>query len=488
MALEDLLYPLLSAYIASPQWVKLSIGRAYSWLPTNLGRGKHYPALLRDALQHDPTVLAKLQGDKLSASLRWALESVPAYKSHRHLLPQVALNPHRVLAQMPLLSKDDLKNNLVNYLSNARSASKRLKTFTGGSTASALMFYLEKGISRPKEYAFMEDFHRRIGFADDEVVLALRGRSVPTAKHPGGRLWMYEPIKRQLILSSDHLERRYMAEYVDAMRQWKPRFIQAFPSAVIPLARWLKEYPDPVVTQAIRGIMLFSENVYDDQMALLRSVFDCPILKHYGHSERVLMAASMPDDERCFFWPQYGLVELIDEHGQTIAPDQIGVLGELVGTSFDNQVMPMLRYRTGDMAMWSATEHPQLPGFPVVERIEGRLQEFIVCQDQRLISICTIGAAHLGDLAAVETMQYEQYQTGHFILKVVTRTPLSEAARQRMVKAVVEKTQGGCTAEIVEVGQIARTSRGKHKMLIQHLDLSKYFGSSLQDIVKEKDV
>lgn len=485
MALEDLLYPLLSAYIASPQWVKLSIGRAYSWLPPNLGRGKHYPALLRDALQHDPHTLAQIQRDKLCASLQGALESVPAYAAWQHLLPQVALDPYAVLAQMPLLTKDELKNNLAAHLSSAMPARKRLKTFTGGSTASALMFYLQKGMSRPKEYAFMEDFHKRIGFADNEVVLALRGRSVPTARHAGGRLWMYEPIKRQLILSSDHLERQYMAEYVDAMREWQPRFIQAYPSALIPLARWLQEHPEPEVTQAIRGIMLYSENVYEDQMALLRRVFHCPILKHYGHSERVLMAASMPDDERCFFWPQYGLVELIDENGQPIPPGQTGVLGELVGTSFDNQVMPMLRYRTGDMAMWSASGHPALPGFPAVERIEGRLQEFIVCQDQRLISICTIGAAHLGDLVAVESMQYEQSRPGHFLLKVVTPSPLSDSIKQRMVKALIEKTQGGCSAEIVEVEQIARTARGKHRMLIQHLDLSQYFGSSLQDSTKD---
>ncbi|MEN9867249.1 MAG: hypothetical protein RL748_2839, partial [Pseudomonadota bacterium] len=359
MALEDLLYPLLSAYIASPQWVKLSIGRAYSWLPPNLGRGKHYPALLRDAFQHDGARLAQMQREKLSASLRWALESVPAYARFQHLLPQIAQDPYAVLAHMPLLSKDDLKADLEGHLSTSMPASSRLKTFTGGSTASALMFYLQKGMSRPKEYAFMEDFHQRIGLQRNDVVLALRGRSVPTAKHPGGRLWMYEPIKRQLILSSDHLERHYMAEYVEALRQWQPRFIQAFPSALMPLARWLKEHPEPAITSAIKGIMLYSENVYDDQMALLRQVFGCPILKHYGHSERVLMAASMPDDDRCFFWPQYGLVELIDEQGQPIPPSQTGVLGELVGTSFDNQVMPMLRYRTGDMAMWSASGHPQ---------------------------------------------------------------------------------------------------------------------------------
>lgn len=40
---------------------------------------------------------------------------------------------------------------------------------------------------------------------------------------------MYEPIKRQLILSSDHLEHRYMPEYMAAVWQWKPRYNPRFP-------------------------------------------------------------------------------------------------------------------------------------------------------------------------------------------------------------------------------------------------------------------
>ena len=309
-------------------------------------------------------------------------------------------------------------------------------------------------------------------------MLALRGRGVPGADKPGGRLWMYEPIKRQLILSSDHLERAYMPEYIDAMRVWKPTYIQAFPSTIYPLARWLKEQPAPDVSTRIKGIMLFSENVFDHHMALIRSVFSCPVLRHYGHSERVLMAASLPDDDRCFFWPQYGYFELADNDGRPITKP--GVLGEIVGTGFDNQVMPFVRYRTGDMAVLSARPNPLLPGYPVVERIEGRRQEFIVCRDHRLISINSLSAAHIGDLAlaGVDAMQYEQTRPGHFLIKVVTVLPLSAGRRQRIARALEAKTQGGCTAEVAEVDEIPRTRRGKHQMLVQHLDISRYLGAS----------
>ncbi len=59
-----------------------------------------------------------------------------------------------------------------------------------------------------------------------------------------------------------------------------------------------------MVTAHFRGVMLYSDYVYDFQMRLFRQVFGCPVLKDYGHSKRVLMAATMLNDERYFFWPQ----------------------------------------------------------------------------------------------------------------------------------------------------------------------------------------
>ena len=324
----------------------------------------------------------------------------------------------------------------------------------------------------------MQAFRDRVGLEEGDVTLALRGRTVPTAGE--GRIWMLEPIKRQLVLSSDHLERRYMPAYAEALARHKPAYIEAFPSALFPLARWLAANPVPEFTRGVKGVMLYSENVYGFQMEKFREVFHCPILTHYGHSERVLMAASMPDDDRYFFWPQYGWFELLDAENRPIT--QPGKLGFVVGTSFDNQVMPFVRYRTGDLAVLSERGHPLLPGYPACERIVGRLQEFIVCRDHRLISITTIGVAHFPELAAVEAIQYEQDVPGRLVLKVVAETPLTGEERTRIGHAVSAKTQGGCDVEVVQVDRIPRTPRGKARMLVQHLDIRRYFAAASEHL------
>jgi len=476
MTFEDRLYPLLSAYIRSPQWVKSSLGYAYAALPALLRRGPRYSHYQTEAALDSRSALEALCHAKLAGSLRWALETVPFYARHRGLLGQLA-NPYQVLAQLPLVSKSEIKQDLNQFVSTALPASRRLATYTGGSTANPMKFYLQKGVSRVKEYAYIEHFQQRVGLDSRAIVLAMRGRSVPSAADAGGRLWMFEPIKRQLIVSCDHLEWRYLPDYVAAMQAWKPRFIEAYPSALLPLALWLREHPAPELLAGIEGVLLYSETLYPYQLELFRAVFDCPILNHYGHSERVVMAGAMPDDARCFFWPQYGHVELINEQGRAVTTP--GALGEIVGTGYDNQAQAFIRYRTGDLAVLSQAEHPLLPGHPVVERIEGRLQEFLVCADQRLISICTMGAAHFGELAEVLAMQYEQRRAGHVTLKVVTSAPLSAQQREGIRGAIAAKTQGGCEAEVVEVQEIARTARGKRQMLVQHLDLGSYYGAGL---------
>lgn len=478
MNVEDLLHPLLNSYLRSPQWVKTSVGRAYSAVPAALRHGRHYRRFLEEARIADPARLAALAREKLAHILRHALLTVPAYRERRALAaelgdPAIAAE---VLRCLPPISKEDVQRNPEGFLSNDIDPALRMKMFTGGSTSLPMTLYMHKGITRPKEYAYIEQFHRRAGMGEHDSVLALRGQAMPSAH--GGRLWVWEPIKRQLMLSTEHLSPQYMPEYVRAMREWKPRFIQAFPSALWPLALWLKEHPDEEVTGRIRSIMLFSENVTQQQLALVRSVFRCPVLLHYGHSERLLMAATMPDDGRYFFWPQYGFFELLDAAGNVI--ERPGELGEIVGTGFDNEVMPLLRYRTGDMAVLSDRPHPQLPGFPAVERIEGRIQEFIVSADNRLMTMSGVTTAEQHPLLEfAQAIQFEQHEPGRVALRVVMPRRLSTDELAAIARSVEQRIGGGCTVRAEQVDAIARTPRGKHRMLIQHLDTRRYFGGSL---------
>lgn len=478
MPIEDILHPYLAAYTRAPQWIKSSVGGAYALVPDSVRYGARYAGFVEETLLTDQDEIARRASEKLRSTLTWAAQTIPAYADMKDVVTAGG-TPEQWLDAFPLLSKQALKANERAHLSRAMPASRHLMTHTGGSTSVPMRLYLEKYVSRSKDFAYNGAFDRVAGIGRTDVIAALRGRTVPGADRPDGPIWMFDPIKRYLHLSSDHLEPEHMPRYIDALRRWKPTFIHAFPSALYPIARWLKAHPDEAISGRIRAIQLFSENVYAYQVESMREVFGCPVLLDYGHSERAAKAISFPDDDRYFFWPLYGKAELIGFDGRAVRTP--GELGEIVATGFDNRVMPLIRYRTGDLATLTAADTGARASSFVVDRIDGRLQEFLVCRDRRLVSITTIGAAHFHELAAAERMQFVQERAGYATLKVESRTPLTPAARAALANGIAEKTQGGLAVEIVETPSISRTVSGKEKLLIQHLDVSGFLGSAGAD-------
>jgi phenylacetate-CoA ligase len=258
-----------------------------------------------------------------------------------------------------------------------------------------------------------------------------------------------------------------MPLHVEAAVTHRVSFIQGYSSAVYELARWLEFHPAPRFTEAVRGVQLFSESADEGMVALIERVFGCPVLVHYGHSERAVMAGSMPDDHRYFVWPLYGHVELIDEAGRPIT--EPGVQGEVVATAFDNKVMPFIRYRTGDLAMWSAgPAHPALPGYPVLERIDGRNNDYFVGHDGRRIPVASLGGLRPPEFLQVEASQYEQFEPGQLIVRLQSAVPLSRGAggARPLLPHQAARLRG---AELRVVPQIERTARGKRRLMIQHI-------------------
>ena len=87
--------------------------------------------------------------------------------------------------------------------------------------------------------------------------------------------------------------------------------------------------------------------------------------------------------------PFYGYAELIGKDGRIVT--ESGQAGEIVGTSFIMSATPFVRYRTRDFAVLKGSECPACGRpYQIWERIEGRLQEFILTAAGRYISMTAI--------------------------------------------------------------------------------------------------
>ena len=139
------------------------------------------------------------------------------------------------------------------------------------------------------------------------------------------------------------------AEPGKALAQWleqaKPHCLVAAPAQ---LALLLKHFPHRG-PQGLAGILTSAEPLDDALGLALRRAWQCEILDHYGLTETAYGCAVECPAHKGFHVRELDvLIEIVDISGRKIlAP---GEEGEVVITTLQRQAMPLVRYRTCDVA------------------------------------------------------------------------------------------------------------------------------------------
>ena len=104
----------------------------------------------------------------------------------------------------------------------------------------------------------------------------------------------------------------------------------------------------------------------------------------------------------------------------------------------------------------------------MLERVEGRLQEFIVTKDHRLISMTAVNM-HSDIFDNVVQFQFHQEMRGMALLRIVRKPGYSDRDTQRILRELNRKFDGNVDVTIRFVDEIPRTRSGKHRFLVQDL-------------------
>lgn len=452
MSLEDSLYPLLKLYEAAPQPVKSLAGRVYRAIPASMRYGAAYTRFQNEAREveaWDAETIRRYQTAALRESLMAALKA-PFYAER---FAACGVNPSKFealeqLNDYPLLTKQDLilqRDRMVNPEFDAK---QRLYITTGGSSGVPVGFYLHKGVSRPKEQAYLEAQWSRRGYRVGDRVAVIRGGV--TSSKAGGGISYYDATRNWLILSSYHLKLERLPEYVAALNRFRPQHLHAYPSAALMLARGLEQTslkPDFKLTSLLCG----SEKLTAESQQYLAHFFAAPVFHWYGHSERVVLAAQGRTSNHLHFWPTYGYVEFGE-------PDSEGNC-EIIGTSFHNHVMPLIRYRTGDYAKITGGE---------VSEIVGRDYEYLVSGTGRRISLTAINM-HDRIFDGLLAVQFFQEHEGIVECRFKPGPQWLSSRQEAMQAGLLKKLGDDFTLTLRQVPEVEKTSSGKHKWLISRL-------------------
>lgn len=245
----------------------------------------------------------------------------------------------------------------------------------------------------------------------------------------------------------------------DALAQWRefdPARITAYPSMLVELIRAGLECGGPIGNPGLQAVFLTGEVTLDWQRRLIESTLGVPTIQCYGLQEVGAIAFAC-ERGHWHVSAESAIVEII-RNGRPAAP---GELGEIVVTGLQSHAMPMIRYRTGDLAV--AEESSQCPcgrTLPTMPPILGRIGDFLETTDgRRLMPREVINA--LSEVLMPGTFQVDQDDRGDISVSAIEYEDLPVNWQNRVIQRARELIGRFRICTVNTVPTLRRTAFGK---------------------------
>jgi phenylacetate-CoA ligase len=455
-----------------PYPVNRSFHYVYTAVPPRIRLGKTFWEtynFLKESEWWSIEKLNEYQRHQLEIILNQAYENVPYYKK---ILDERSLRPNDIrdfddLMKLPFLTKSDISENIELLAAKNFPKSKLELSTTGGTTGIPLAFYQET-LNNRKEWAYILNQWNRVGYKIGSKRGVLRCDIINSPKD--NKYYEYNPFNNSMIFSAYHMTDMNLRRYVDKINQFKPDFLHAIPSTLTIIANFMRENKIESFA-SLKAVLVGGENVFPWQHKLWEEVFQRRVYTWYGHSEMAVLAGECEVSKRYHLFPQYGYTELIDQSGKRVTED--GNEGEIVATSFLNHAMPFIRYRTGDRGVYSSAACTCGRHYPMLEKVSGRIQEYIVRKDLKLISVtAALFSLHGAKMMNVKQIQLFQEEPGALIVRIEkNKSSMKEDIEKYILDAFKMRFGNSIKSKVVFVDKIEKTKRGKIKYLIQKIPI-----------------
>lgn len=438
---------------------------AYGYKLNKVQRGGDYNFYLKKLIENislNKDEIYSLQLKRLREQVSLCERWVPFYKE---LFEKESLSSDKVktlddLRKFPLLEKGSLRLNATDFINQQYKLNGLLNINTSGSTGTPLKVYYSPS-SRQMNYAFYDRFLFMANIKYSGRRATFGGRLVVSQHQEKAPFWRFSKSQKNMIFSTYHMQNKNLLSYVDQLKLYSPDYIEAYPSAISILARYIID--NNIDARNITSVIVTSaETLMSDQRALIEEAFGVPVVDQYGSSEMSAFIGQCREG-RYHAHSDYGIIEYLRSDGTIAKP---GEEAEIVCTGFINQVMPLLRYRIGDSCVFS--DEPCGCGlhFPVIEKILGRVDDAIVTPDGRRIS--RFGAVVYG--LPVCEVQYVQRRIDELTVKIVKSSGYCDDTERNILKRLKSRFGNQINIDFVYVDMLERSAGGKLKSVISRVN------------------
>ena len=443
-----------SAYDRAPVLTQNVMLSGYGLWLLYLRFGSHHRAQvaeLREREQEPEDVWRQSQLGALREVTAAAQADVPFYRDR---LPMGGIRTMEEFRQLPLLTKAEAQAAGRAMVSRRYAPSALQEVHTGGTTGTPLTIHASRAALQ-RNYAFFFQLRAWAGILTTDRVATFAGRTI-VAPGRGAPYWRRNWAARTLLCSSYHLAPSTLDEYITALQRFGPALIDTYPSSLEPLARRILERGDRPVRP--RAIITSSETLRPDVREAAESAFGCPVFDHYGSAEMVALI-NQCEQGQYHAHPAFGCVEILVD-GRPALP---GETGEIVSTGFVNPAMPLIRWRTGDLATAGGAACLCGRTWATVDAILGREDDVIITPSGRRVGrLDPIFKA----VSAIYEARIVQDTADHVRVELVPVGSVPDAEKASLVDELQRRLGHEMHISIVEVSPLKRTARGKLRTVV----------------------
>jgi phenylacetate-CoA ligase len=209
------------------------------------------------------------------------------------------------------------------------------------------------------------------GYSKTDIKITLRGKNL------GGKNIIYNPVHNEFVINTYKSVDKFKNELLELFKKYKIKYVHGYPSAIYEFFKELESILNieekNIITKNIISCLFGSEFPVPYMVDYLGNTWNLDYISWYGHSEMAILAYDEEKKNQYKPLMTYGYVE-VEEN-------------KLLGTSYNNFDMPLIRYDTGDRVEGEIADNGVLEYFSIKEGREG---DFIVDNSGKKIPLTAL--------------------------------------------------------------------------------------------------
>jgi len=378
--------------------------------------------------------LEQLQVRNLKKILKCALKNIPYYQQTFKNYADLINNLKSVseLSSLPVLTKQQIRANF-NLLQNPIFKGRTKTDSTSGSTGDPMQFVHDRdGGAYARALMYREHKWYNLHVGDREA----RFYGIPMDFDANIKERIKDFLMNRKRFSVFNLSEDSLSRYYEIIDNYQPSYIYGYTSAIFEFINFIKNRNLRFKGDFIKAIIVTSEVLVNEQREIMESYLNVPVVNEYGCSEVGIIAAECPHN-RLHISAENIIVEII-KNG---APAKPGEPGEVVITGLNNFAMPLIRYKMGDVAILSDKSCSCGRNLPLLENIEGRVNNMVVTPDGKISSgliFYYISRSLIENNGGVKKFKVIQNEIDRITFQIVKDKNFEEGNLQALVKKTHE--------------------------------------------------